>query len=187
MTFLQLFWSFFQVGLLSIGGGLAALPLIQNQVVTLHSWLTLSQFTDLITIAEMTPGPIAINSATFVGIQIAGPMGAIIATLGCILPSCIIVSMLAWFYFKYKNLTIIQGILSGLRPAIVALIASAGISIFTLTVWGESGFSLDLDCINWIAILLFSITLFVLRKWKPNPISVMLSAGTVGGLIYLFV
>ena len=78
---------------------MAAIPLIQNQVVDLHNWLTLAEFTDLITIAEMTPGPIAINSATFVGIKIAGVPGAVVATLGCVLPSCLIVSLLAWVYF----------------------------------------------------------------------------------------
>lgn len=141
MIFLKLFWSFFQVGMFSIGGGMAAIPLIENQVVNLHHWLTLTEFTGLITIAEMTPGPIAVNAATFVGIRIAGIPGAIIATVGCILPSCIIVSLLAWVYFKFKEITVIQGVLSCLRPAIVALIASAGLSIFTLAVWGEGGFS----------------------------------------------
>jgi len=129
MILLKLFWSFFQIGMFSIGGGMAAMPLIQNQVVNLHHWLTLTEFTDLITIAEMTPGPIAINSATFVGIRIAGIPGAIVATIGCIFPSCVIVSLLAWIYFKFKELTVVQGILSGLRPTIVALIASAGLSI----------------------------------------------------------
>ena len=84
MIYLQLFFSFLQVGLFSVGGGYAAMPLIQSQVVEQHPWLTLHEFTDLITIAEMTPGPIAINSATFVGIRIAGIPGAIVATLGCI-------------------------------------------------------------------------------------------------------
>ena len=87
MIYLQLFWSFFQIGLFSFGGGYAALPLIQTQVVDLHHWLSMSEFMDLITISQMTPGPIAINSATFVGIQIAGPWGAVVSTLGCILPS----------------------------------------------------------------------------------------------------
>lgn len=94
MIYIQLFLSFLQVGALSFGGGYAAMPLIQEQVVNLHSWLSMSEFTNLITIAEMTPGPIAVNSATFVGMQIAGILGAIIATLGCILPSCIIVTLL---------------------------------------------------------------------------------------------
>lgn len=173
------------MGLFSIGGGFAAMPLIQHQVVDLHHWLTLTEFTDLITISEMTPGPIAINSSTFVGTRIAGAGGAIVATLGCILPSCVIVSILAWAYFKYKNLKVIQGVLSGLRPAVVALISSAGLSILTLAVWGEQGFSLDISSINFISIFLFSIALFILRKWKPNPIFVMLGSGVIGGAIYL--
>ena len=105
MIYLQLFLSFLQVGAFSIGGGYAAMPLIQSQVVTSHGWLTMSEFTDLITIAEMTPGPIAVNSATFVGIRIAGVGGAVIATLGCILPSCLIVSLLAFVYYRYKQLS----------------------------------------------------------------------------------
>lgn len=185
MTLIKLFWSFFQIGMFSIGGGMAAMPLIQNQVVDLHNWLTLTEFTDLITIAEMTPGPIAINSATFVGIRIAGFPGAIIATLGCILPSCAIVSLLAWIYFKYKELVVIQGVLSGLRPAVVALIASAGLSIFILAVWGESGFSMNPQTINVISVLLFAVAVFILRKWKPNPVFVMLGSGIIGGTIYL--
>ena len=86
MIFLQLFWSFLQVGLFSIGGGYAAMPLIESQVVQGHGWLTMNEFTDLITIAEMTPGPIAVNSATFVGIRIAGIGGALGATLGRLTP-----------------------------------------------------------------------------------------------------
>lgn len=187
MTLIELFWSFFQIGTFSIGGGMAAMPLIQNQVVELHHWLTLTEFTDLITIAEMTPGPIAINSATFVGIKIAGIPGALVATFGCIFPSCVIVSLLAWVYFKYKGLTIIQGVLSGLRPAVVALIASAGLSILTLAVWGETGFSINLPSINYISLLLFGIALFILRKWKPNPIFVMLGSGVIGGVMYLMI
>ena len=81
---LMLFWSFFQVGLFSFGGGMASLPLIQEQVVDTHAWLTLSEFSDLVTIAEMTPGPLAVNAATFVGIRIAGIPGALLATFGCI-------------------------------------------------------------------------------------------------------
>lgn len=185
MTLVQLFISFFQVGLFSIGGGLASMPLIQNQVVDLHHWLSLTEFTDLITIAEMTPGPIAINSATFVGIRIAGLQGAIIATIGCILPSCIIVSTLAWIYIKYKDLNVIQGTLSGLRPAVVALIASAGLSILTLAIFGDHGFTFNLESINFISVLLFSVSLFILRKWKPNPIIVMMGSGVIGGIIYL--
>lgn len=185
MIFLQLFWSFFQIGMFSIGGGMAAMPLIQNQVVDLHHWLTLTEFTDLNTIAEMTPGPIAINAATFVGIRIAGILGALVATFGCIFPSCVIVSLLAWVYFKFKELTVIQGVLSGLRPAVVALIASAGISIFTLSIWGEGGFSINPESINYISLALFSVAVFILRKYKPSPVFVMFGSGVIGGVIYL--
>ncbi len=184
MIFLELLWSFMQIGLFSVGGGMAAMPLIQNQVVTLHGWLTLTEFTDLITIAEMTPGPIAVNSATFVGMRIAGLPGALVATVGCILPSCIIVSLLAWLYFRYQNLSIIQGVLGGLRPAVVALIASAGVSILLLALWGEGGFTMNVQDINLIALGLFAAAFAVLRIWKPSPILVMTGCGVLGGILY---
>ena len=103
MIYLQLFFSFLQIGALSFGGGYAAMPLIQEQVVTMHGWISMETFSNLVTIAEMTPGPIAVNSATFVGTRIAGPGGAVVATLGCILPSCIIVTLLAYIYTKYRE------------------------------------------------------------------------------------
>ena len=109
MILLQLFLSFLQIGAFSFGGGYAAVPLIQSLIVTQHGWLSMSEFTDLITISQMTPGPIAINSATFVGIKIAGTPGAIAATLGCILPSCIIVTLIARLYLKYRKLDLLQG------------------------------------------------------------------------------
>ena len=131
MIYIQLFLSFLQIGLFSFGGGYAAMPLIQNQVVDIYHWLSLAEFTDLVTISQMTPGPIAINSATFVGMKIAGIPGAIVATLGCILPSCILVTILAYIYIKYRHLKTIQDILKVLRPAVISLIAVAGLSIIT--------------------------------------------------------
>ena len=125
MIYIQLFLSFFQISLFSFGGGYAALPLIQGQVVNVHHWLSMTEFTDLITISQMTPGPIAVNSATFVGIKIAGVPGAFVATLGCILPSCIIVTLIAKLYLKYRNMAVLQGVLASLRPAVVALIEEA--------------------------------------------------------------
>ncbi len=184
MKLLQLCWSFFQIGLFSIGGGYAAMPLIQEQVVEKQAWLSMTEFTDLITIAEMTPGPIAINAATFVGIQVGGVVGAIAATLGCILPSCIIMSIMAYLYFKYSNLKLIQGILGGLRPAVVAMIASAGVSIASLAFFGEKG-SVHWDHLNPIAVALFAAAFLVLRKWKTSPVLVMLGSGAVGGALYL--
>lgn len=186
MILLQLLWSFIQIGLFSIGGGYAAMPLIQHQVVDLHPWLTMTQFADIMTIAEMTPGPIAINAATFVGIRVAGVPGALIATLGCVLPSCVIVLLLAFFYYKYKGLTLVQGILSGLRPAVVAMIASAGISLLILSLYGTRALPdfAGLGNLDRIAALIFAAGLFVLRKWKPNPMWVMFGAGAAGVLLY---
>ena len=174
---LELFWSFFQIGAMSIGGGYAALPLIRSQVVELHGWLTMSEFADLITIAEMTPGPIAINGATFVGTQIAGLTGAIIATVGCVLPSSLIVLTLAWLYNRFRRLTIIQGVLSGLRPAVVALIASAGLSILLTAVWGGESPADWIGDFQLIPFLLFAAALLALKKFRLSPIAVMLGCG----------
>lgn len=183
MIYLSLFLSFLQVGMFSIGGGYAAIPLIQSQVVGLHGWLSLSEFTDLVTIAEMTPGPIAVNSATFVGTRIAGLPGALVATLGCILPSCFIVSLLAYIYYKYKELGALQSVLSSLRPAVVALIASAGLSILGLVAF--SGAAPALSAVNWVGVALFAGALFVLRKFKWNPILVMSLCGVLGLVLFL--
>ena len=160
------------------------MPLIQHQVVDLHPWLTMTQFADVMTIAEMTPGPIAINSATFVGIQVAGIPGAVVATIGCILHSCAIVMILAYMYYRFRGLTIVQGILAGLRPAVIAMIASAGISLIILSFYGQKTLPVDLSNNNYIAVFIFGIGLFVLRKWKVNPIYVMAGAGIAGALLY---
>lgn len=183
MIYLQLFLSFLQVGLFSIGGGYAAMPLIQSQVVTGHAWLTMNEFTDLITIAEMTPGPIAVNSATFVGIRIAGIPGALIATFGCILPSCFIVSFLAYIYNRYKNVSALQSVLSSLRPAVVALIASAGLSILSLVAFG--GEALRISNLNVPGICIFLFAFVILRKFKWNPILVMSLCGGIGLVVNL--
>ena len=178
MIYLQLFLSFLQIGLFSFGGGYAAMPLIQGQVVTLHGWLTMSEFTDLITISQMTPGPIAVNSATFVGLKIAGIPGAIVATAGCILPSCIIVTILAKLYLKYRTMDLLQGVLQSLRPAVVAMIASAGILILKNAFWG-SGETISLTGTEWSMVVIFGISVLLLRKTKLNPVWVMVLAGVL--------
>ena len=178
MIYLQLFLSFLQIGLFSFGGGYAAMPLIQGQVVTQHGWLSMEEFTDLITISQMTPGPIAINSATFVGIKIAGIPGALVATAGCIPPSCVIVTLIAKLYLKYRNMAMLQGVLNSLRPAVVAMIASAGISILLTAFWG-SGAAVDLLRTNWVLVVIFVICLVLLQKFKMNPIWVMVLAGVL--------
>ncbi len=186
MIYLELFLSFLQVGLFSIGGGYAAIPIIQSQVVEKYAWLSLNEFTDLITIAEMTPGPIAVNSATFVGIKIAGIQGAIIATLAVILPSLFIVSLLANslanIYFKYRNIDFMQKILSTLRPVIVALIASAGLSILLNVLFSGN---ISIDNLNIIALILFILCFITIRKSKINPVLAMLITGIIYTIINL--
>lgn len=184
MIYLKLFWAFFQVGLFSFGGGYAAMPLIQSQVVDIYGWLNMTEFTDIVTISQMTPGPISINSATFVGTRIAGIWGAVIATFGCILPSCMIVILLAVLYKKYKNLKYIQGILGGLRPTVVGMIASAGLTLIVHALWNGGTVSFDLGRIDFIALVLIAVCVFALKKIKINPTFVILGAGAVGGLIY---
>ena len=184
MIYLQLFLSFFQVGMFSVGGGYAAMPLIQSQVVEQHGWLTMQEFANLVTIAEMTPGPIAVNGATFVGIRVAGIPGALIATMGCILPSCIIVSLLAYIYRRFKSMALFQEVLSALRPVIVALIAGAGLSILLNAVFPGA---MTLAQTDWIAAGIFIAALIALRKGKLNPILVIFASGAAGrGCFWLF-
>ena len=185
MILLELFWSFFQIGILSFGGGYAVLPLIQSQIVEYRQWLTLVEYADILTISQMTPGPIAINAATFVGTRVAGLPGAVIATLGCITPSLIIALGVAYLYVKYRQVSVMQGILSFLRPAVVALIASAGISIVKLTFWGGGDVAWAVSALDFVAIGLFTASLVILRKWKTDPIKVMLASGVVGAALYL--
>ena len=184
MIYLQLFLSFIQIGLFSFGGGYAAMPLIQEQVTVIHPWLSMTEFTDLITISQMTPGPIAVNSATFVGIKIAGIPGAITATIGCILPSCIIVTLIARLYLKYRNMSVLQGVLNSLRPAVVAMIAAAGISILITAFWGSEA-AVSLSGTSWIMVLLFAVSVVLIQKVGMNPILVMVLSGVAKAVVYL--
>jgi chromate transporter len=172
MIYLQLFLSFLQVGLFSIGGGYAAIPLIESQVVINHAWLTMSEFTDLVTIAEMTPGPIAVNSATFVGIRIGGILGAVIATLGCIVPSLIVVSVLAFVYYKYRSADFMKRMLKVIRPVVVSLIAAAGIRILS----NVAGFGGNID---WKGLILFSVAFVTMKTTKVNPVLIMVACGVI--------
>ena len=183
MIYVQLFVSFLQVGLFSVGGGYAAMPLIQNQVVELHPWLTLQEFTDLITIAEMTPGPIAINSATFVGIRIAGIPGALVATLGCIAPALVLVSLLAFVYNRYRDLSLLQSVLACLRPVVVALILGAGLSILSMVLFSEAAPALN--SVDWIGAGSFVAAFILLRRFKWNPILTMCLCGAAGLVLNL--
>jgi len=177
MIYLELIWAFIQIGLFSVGGGYAAIPLIQEQAVERMGWISIAEFTDLITIAEMTPGPIAINSATFVGTRVAGFAGALAATFGCILPSCIIVSLLAYVYFRYKNISLMKDTLSALRPVVVALIASAGLSILISVLF--PGGEIDREGFDILGAVLFAGAFILMRVKKINPIITMALCGVV--------
>jgi len=180
MIYLKLFISFLKIGAFSFGGGYAAMPLIESEVVNTHHWLSVAEFGDLITISQMTPGPIAINSATFVGIRIAGIFGAMAATFGCILPALILVTVIAWLYMKYKKMSMLQSILAVLRPAVVAMIAISGVKILM------QAFGLDMLTIKSIRlhmIVIFFVCMVLLIKYNKNPITVMVFAGVLN-LLY---
>ena len=185
MIYLQLFWAFFQIGLFSFGGGYAALPLISQQVISTYHWISQNTFTDLITISQMTPGPIAVNSSTFVGQYVAHLPGALIATFGCILPSCILVSLLAYFYVKYRHMEGLQMVLNTLRPAVIALILTSGITILAQTFF--QGSHIDLQQINWIQGGIFIICMYLLLRKKKDPIIVMLFAGVLNVIGSFFI
>lgn len=177
---LRLFLSFLQIGAFSFGGGYAAMPLIQEQVVTINGWLTVGDFTDLVTISQMTPGPIAINAATFVGNRVAGLPGALSATVGVILPSCIFVTILAYLYVRYRNLSLMQGVLKSLRPAVVSMIFVAGL-IIMIPAFFENVHALPELFTNtsYPAVLYFIIALVLLRKYKKDPVFVMVLTGVM--------
>ena len=185
MIYLQLFLAFVQIGAFSFGGGYAAMPLIQAQVIDTYHWLKAADFADLVTIAEMTPGPIAINAASFVGNQVAGILGAVVATVSVALPSCIFVTILAILYQKYRKMTLMQGVLATLRPAVVSMIFAAGLSILLPTIFRDGVVSFAAGDFKVRSALYFIVALFVLRKWKPNPILVMLGCGLAELMVQL--
>lgn len=187
MIYLQLFWSFFKIGVFSFGGGYAAMPLIQHQIVDVNKWIDMNAFSDIITISQMTPGPIAINAATFVGIQMGGLLGAVVATIGCILPSSVIAIVLVKLYYKYKEMSVMKGVMNGLRPAVVAMIASAGLSILMLSLWENGIFTFSISKTDFVAAVIFLLSLAVLRRFKINQIYVMIGAGIIGGIVYSLV
>ena len=186
MILFELFLVYFQIGLFAFGGGYAAMPLIQSLVVDGKGWLSMAEFADLTTIAEMTPGPILVNSATFVGQKIAGLSGALICTIGAVLPSFIIVLALAYFYTKYRELKLVKKTLTTLRPAVVAMIASAGLMLFCLALFGTSTFSeIHLNKIHYIELLLFVSSFALLRKYKTNPIKIIFGTAIIGTILYI--
>lgn len=181
---LKLFFAFIQVGMFSVGGGYAAIPLIQEQIVNIHGLMTMEEFSDLITVAEMTPGPISINSATFVGMRIAGIPGVLLCSIGCIIPSFCICLVLAHFYYKYRTVGGVQVVLGAMRPAVVALIGSAGASILMLGLFQAELQDVVLSNIRYVELAIFIVALYILRKYKASAIAIILGSGVVGTAIY---
>lgn len=191
MIFFLLFITFFQIGLFGFGGGYGMLSLIQNEVVYNHHWLTTSQFTDIVAISQMTPGPIGINSATYCGytaVHNAGygnalsMLGSGIATFALVLPSFILMILISRMFLKYMNTMMVQSAFSGLRPAVVGLLGAATLMLMT-----PDNFSLP--SVNpwqfWISCFLFAATFVGTYFVKINPLK-MIACSAVAGLVLLY-
>lgn len=194
MIYLVLFWEFFKTGLFAVGGGLATIPFLNDMVERYH-WVTQQELANIIAIAESTPGPIGVNAATYMGISatsaggvMAGLLGGIVATFALVLPSVIVISLIAGALEKYANARIIQDTFRGLRPAATGLVAAAGFSVLLVALQASWSFSplsfyLDYRCAILFALLLICTQL----KWTKNlhPVLYILFGGAVGALLSL--
>lgn len=185
MIYLLLFFEFCKVGLFCVGGGYASMPLIQASVVDTYHWLTLPEFIDIFTISQMTPGPIGINAATFAGMKVAGVGGAVSSTLGFVFPSLILGVILSRLFVRYGSIGPVKGVLNGLRPAVVALIVSAGISFVLLALWNAETLPLDFGEIDHAGLFILAVSLLAVRK-KVSVIRVLLGSGALGLLLGIF-
>ena len=182
MIYLLLFWEFAKVAIFCVGGGYASMPLIQSAVVDTYHWMSLGEFVDIFTISQMTPGPIGVNAATFAGQKIAGFGGAVCATVGFCTPSLIIGIALTRLFFSYGDIGAIRGILNGLRPAVVALIAAAGISFIVLALWNTETLPADLTTIDPLGIIILTGSLVAVRR-KIGVIRLLAGSGIIGLLL----
>ncbi|OFW65010.1 MAG: hypothetical protein A2Z35_05485 [Actinobacteria bacterium RBG_19FT_COMBO_36_27] len=193
MIYLQLLIIFFKIGLFSFGGGYGMIPLIEREIVT-RGWLTGQEFVNIISISEMTPGPIAINTATFIGYRIGGIPGAMLATVGVVLPSLILILGIYIFLSKYQQRQIIKDTIYGIRPIVLALIIHAVILVAVNTYFKEGTGIRDLlnistgsdflEIINPVTIAITVVSLIVLFLTKIHPILVILAAGAIGVILH---
>lgn len=179
MILWELYISFVMVGLFCVGGGYASVPLIQTQVIDIHQWLTMKEFMDIFAISQMTPGPIGINAATFVGTKVAGMPGAIVATLGFVTPSLFLMSGMAIIFQKYGNVGAIRGALNGLRPAVVALIGAAGLTFTMMTLFGRVDLQLSLDGFKYLNLVVMVVAYGLVKKKVFGVISTLLFSGAL--------
>ena len=172
MNILKLFISFLKIGAFSFGGGYAMLPLIRKEIIDVHGWLNTKEFIDILAVVEMTPGPVAINSATFLGYEVAGILGSVVATFAVVLPSIVIILIIAHFLSKFKNSPYVSWAFIGIRPVVLGLIISASLTV-------------SKDAIIDIKSFILMGILFYLTSFKKlHPILVILLAGVVGAFIY---
>ena len=174
MIYLQLFFTFLKIGLFGFGGGYAMLSFIQNEIVTKHQWISAQEFTDIVAISQMTPGPIGINAATYVGYTVTNNViGSLLATLALCIPSFVLVLTVSFFYQKFKDNKIQQTAMRAIRMVVVGLIATAAISLISPETF--------IDFTSWI---IFAIAFILLKYAKLSPILIIVLAGLSGLLIY---
>lgn len=190
MIFLQLFYTFFKIGLFGFGGGYAMISMIQGEVVTRHEWLSSNEITDIIAISQMTPGPIGINSATYVGYSAVvnagyshavGILGSTIATVSVVLPSFILMVLISKFFLKYQKHPIIASVFEGLRPGVVGLLAAAALVLMNRENFGTY---------NWqilTSIILFAGTFIASYRYKVNPILLIVICGIIGYVTFGYI
>jgi chromate transporter len=191
MIFLYLFYTFAKIGLFGFGGGYAMLSMIQGEVVTRFHWMSASEFTDIVAISQMTPGPIGINSATYVGYTavvnagfapVFGILGSAVATFAVVLPSFILMILLSKFFLKYQKHPVVENIFSGLRPGVVGLLAAAALVLMTSENFGSPEQDLRQFIIS---VVIFLAAFVATRKYKVNPILMIVICGIAGGLLYM--
>ena len=187
MIYLTLFYTFFLIGLFTFGGGYAMIPMI-NEQVTSNGWMNTSELQNFIAVSEMTPGPFAVNIATFVGSKVGGVFGAVCATLGVVLPSLIIIIIVALILRKFLNNKFVKGALFGVRPIVLALILSTAITFFFKAVMPyENG---SISTFNWKAfgllsiLILFMFTYKITKKKALNPLCLLLLSGLLGLIVF---
>ena len=175
MIFLELFYTFLKIGLFSFGGGYGMLSVIQGEVVTRHGWLSASEFTDIVAISQMSPGPIGINSATYIGYKVTGTvLGSIIATIAVCLPSFILVLIVGKILLKKRDNIYIKSIFNAIRPVVVGLIASAALLLMNKENFPDYT----------ISIVICLVAFLLVRYAKLHPILIVILAGVAGYLLY---
>jgi chromate transporter len=181
MIFLLLGFEFFQIGLFSVGGGLATLPFLYR-LADKYDWLSYETIADMVAIAESTPGAIGVNMATYTGYQCAGIPGALIATLALVSPSILVILLVARVLQSFKENALVKAVFAGLRPAAVGLIAAAGFGVIALSLFNNTGADW-LPLPRWRECLLFALLFFLIYKFKKHPVLYIAAAGLLGAAL----